>query len=101
AMFRYRDPENYYWFMVKTNGFELGKKQGSDTQVFLATGDLPAAAVGVPQRIEIRAEGARIRVSVDGVEVVDFTDPRPLLEAGSVGLYEEDARVRFESLSIR
>jgi len=100
VMFRFRDLSNYYYFILKTNGFELGKKQGSDAQIFLATGDLPRLTVGQPYAIQLRVQGARIRVSVDGTQVVDFTDPHPLLGSGSVGLYEEDAQARFDSLAI-
>jgi hypothetical protein len=99
VMFRFRDLANYYYFMVKTNGFELGKKQGSDAQIFLATGDLPELAVGRPLAVQLRVQGSRIRVSVDGTQVVDFTDPHPLAGAGSVGLYEEDSHVRFDSFA--
>jgi len=99
VLFHFTDLENYYWFMLKTNGFELGKKQGSDEQIFLATGDLPAAAVGQTRQIRVRAQGPRIQVFVDGSKVVDYVDPKPL-GAGSVGLYEEDSQARFDSLSI-
>jgi hypothetical protein len=99
VLFRFQDLANYYWFMLKTNGFELGKKQGSDEQIFLATGDLPAAAVGQTRQIRVRAQGPRIQVFVDGSKVVDYVDPKPL-GAGSVGLYEEDSQARFDSLSI-
>jgi hypothetical protein len=99
VMFRFRDLANYYYFIVKTNGFELGKKQGSDAQIFLASGALPSLVINGPCRVLVRAQGARIRVSVDGVDVVDFTDPHPLLAPGSVGLYEEDSQVRFESFT--
>lgn len=100
VMFRFHDLANYYWFMVKPNGFELGKKQGSDTQIFLQTGDLPHLTVGVPERVQVRVQGARIRVSVDGVPVADYTDPSPIPGAGSVGLYEEDSQVRFDSVAV-
>ena len=99
VMFHFRDLENYYWFILKTNGYELGKKQGSDTQIFLDTGDLPAVVVGEARTVKVVVRGARIRVWVDGVRVVDFTDANPL-PAGSVGLYEEDSRVSFDSVSL-
>ena len=99
VMFRFRDLANYYYFIVKTNGFELGKKQGSDAQVFLATGNLPQLAANRPRDVQVRIQGARIRVTVDGVPTVDFTDPHPLLAPGSVGLYEEDSQVRFDSFT--
>jgi hypothetical protein len=98
-MFRFRDLANYYYFILKPNGYELGKKQGSDAQIFLATGDQPRLALGKSYRIQIRAVGARLRVSVNGVQVLDFTDPHPL-PAGSVGLYEEDSQVRFDSVAV-
>jgi ABC-type glycerol-3-phosphate transport system substrate-binding protein len=99
VMFRFRDLANYYYFIVKTNGIELGKKQGSDAQIFLATADLPQLAVDRPRAVQVRVKGARIRVSVDGAQVVDFTDPHPLAGPGSVGLYEEDSHVRFDSFA--
>lgn len=99
SMFRFRDLSNYYYFILKPNGFELGKKQGSDAQIFLVTGDQPRLQVGKSNRIQIHAVGARIRVSVDGAQVLDFTDPHPL-PAGSVGLYEEDSQVRFSSVAV-
>ena len=98
VMFRFRDLENYYYFIPKPNGFELGKKHGSDAQIFLATGNAPGIAVGASTKIVIQTRGARIQAWIDGVKVVDFTDPHPL-GAGSVGLYEEDSQVRFTSFA--
>jgi hypothetical protein len=99
VMFRFRDLSDYYYFILKPNGYELGKKQGSDAQIFLATGSLPALVVGAPRRVQVIAKGPRIRVLVDGSQVVDYTDPHPLAAAGSVGLYEEDSRVVFSSFT--
>jgi hypothetical protein len=99
VMFRFKDLHDYYWFMLKTNGFELGKKQGSDTQRFLVTGGLPAIAVGEEREVRVKTQGARIQVFVDGAKLVDYVDPHPL-GAGSVGLYEEDSHVRFTSFSV-
>jgi hypothetical protein len=99
VMFRFRDLANYYYFIVKTNGFELGKKQGSDAQIFLATGDLPRLTLNRSHAVTVHVQGARIQVSVDGAQVVDFTDPHPLLGAGSVGLYEEDSKAQFDSVT--
>ena len=99
VLFHFTDLENYYWFMLKTNGFELGKKQGSDTQQFLVTGDLPALTVGEQRRIQVKTLGPRIQVFVGGTKLVDYVDRNPL-GAGSVGLYEEDSQVRFGSFSV-
>lgn len=99
AMFRFSDLQNYYYFILKPNGYELGKKQGSDEQIFLVTGTSPRLAVGKRTRVQIQASGAQIRVFVGGAKIIDFTDPSPL-HSGAVGLYEEDARVRFESVTV-
>jgi hypothetical protein len=99
SMFRFTDLTHYYWFIVKPNGWELGKKQGSDTQIFLATGSTPSRPVGAAYQVRIEAQGGRIRVSVDGAQVVDYLDPSPL-PAGSVGLYEEDAKAAFANVSV-
>jgi hypothetical protein len=96
-MFRFQDLQNYYYFILKPNGIELGKKQGSDAQIFLVTADTPALSLGQPAILQVKTLGPRIRVSVNGVQVIDFTDPNPL-RSGSIGLYEEDSQVRFDSL---
>jgi hypothetical protein len=98
-VFRFRDLENYYYFILKPNGWELGKKHGSDAQIFLATGSSPRLSIGRKARLRIAAVGSRIRVRVNGVRILDFTDPKPL-RSGSVGLYEEDARVRFGPVTV-
>jgi hypothetical protein len=98
-MFRFTDLGDYYWFVVKPNGWELGKKQGSDQQIFLATGDRPQLGFGATARLRVGATGARIAVDVDGRRVVDFVDPHPL-RSGAVGLYEEDAQVRWGPVGV-
>jgi hypothetical protein len=100
VMFRFRDLSHYYWFTLKPNGFELGKKQGSLDQIFLATGSSPALPIGHSARIRIVVRGARIQVYAGTKRIVDYTDPKPLARAGSVGLYEEDSAVHFGSLAI-
>jgi hypothetical protein len=100
VFFRFRDLENYYYFILKPNGWELGKKHGSDAQIFLATGETPGLAIGEEATIRVIADEARIRVAVDGSQILDYRDSRPL-GSGTIGLYEEDARVRFGPVRIR
>ncbi|GAI18004.1 unnamed protein product, partial [marine sediment metagenome] len=61
--FRYTDPANFYWVLLKTNGYELGKKQGSydqsyDTygnQIFLVNTDEPDFPINQNYRIKVLA----------------------------------------------
>ena len=99
VMFRFRGLHDYYYFMLKPNGWELGKKQGSDAQIFLATGEAPRLAIGANARVRISVSGSAVTVFVNGTKIVHFVDSRPL-PGGAVGLYEEDAVARFGDVTI-
>ena len=97
-VWRYRDPEHFYYLTLKTNGWEVGKRDPAykGGQRFLATGTAPQFAVGDDwRRVGVVADGSVMTVTVDGVELarVDDTE-RPMLR-GRVGMYTEDARVEF------
>lgn len=99
--FRAADPANFYYFILKPNGIELGKLHGV-TQYFLYTADSPKLTLGKWSHWTIKVVGNRIVISVDGVQVVDFTDQNalPVLRSGAVGLYTEDAYVQFDNVRI-
>lgn len=87
----------FYAIALKPNGWELTKQDADyqGDQRFLATGHERTFPVGQDYRVRVVQDGARSTVWVDGEELVSFTDEQtPYLE-GSVGLYTEDARVRF------
>lgn len=97
--FRYRDLKNYYYLILKPNGYELGKKHGSDDQIFLVTGETPKLRLNQNYRLKVVAKGATIKVFVDDVKIIDFKDSQPIL-SGAVGLYEEDAHVYFDNILV-
>lgn len=99
SMFRYRDLENYYYFILKPNGWEIGKKHGSDDQIFLATGTSPAARIGYADTIKISVVSSTITVWVNGRQIARYTDRRPI-GSGAVGIYEEDAHVHFDNVYV-
>ncbi len=104
VFFRYSDLAHYYWLSLKTNGWELGKKDGgaldgTAPQVFLATGTSPTFPVGRRYRVQVTMVGGRVTVTVDGTLLLDAVDPDPL-GAGAIGLYEEDSRVAFDKVSV-
>jgi hypothetical protein len=102
-VWRYRDPEHFYYLALKPNGWELGKRDPAyeGGQRFLATGDEPRFAVGEDwHAIVVRTDGPVMTVTVDGTELARFEDgERPLLR-GKVGMYTEDARVEFGAFAL-
>ncbi|GAG82649.1 unnamed protein product, partial [marine sediment metagenome] len=105
--FRYTDPANFYWVLLKTNGYELGKKQGSydqsyDTygnQIFLVNTDEPDFPINQNYRIKVLAKGGNINVFVNGQELLNYIDSNPL-PSGSFCLYEEDSHVHFDDVLV-
>jgi len=52
------------------------------------------------QTFDITADGGRFRVAIDGREVVDTTDPRPL-GRGYIGLQFRQGRIEFRDIKLR
>jgi hypothetical protein len=107
--FRFADSFHHYWFVLKSSGVELGKKD-CDTcanshqgQIFLYSNDRPSLKVGDWSKWEVKVIGNHISITVNGTQVVDFTDSgmSRKLASGSIGLYDEDANVNFDNVSIK
>ena len=99
---RYQDPEHFYYVALKTNGWDLGKRDPAypGGQRFLATGDSPAAEEGASQQVVLTASGNKISVRIDGEAVTTFTDTQRPYRSGAVGFYAEDAAVTFDKISV-
>lgn len=98
----YADRRHFYYFIPKPNGWELGKRDPSypGGQRFLASGRSPRVPLGRWARVEVRQEeGGRLRVSLDGRELVAVTDRERPYPAGRVGLYVEGAHAHFAEVS--
>ncbi len=99
-VWNYGDNDHFYYFAMKPNGWELGKRDPdyAGGQRFLATSTDVTFEVGKWNRFTINQDGDRIVISVDGVELVRFQDhERPYL-SGRIGLYTEDARVMLDDV---
>ncbi len=99
--FRYQADDRSYYLAHKTNGLELGKlvPAANGSQVFLATTATPVVEIGYWHDYRIEIVNATIRVYVDGVLQIEYTDPDPI-PSGRVGLYTEDAQVMFQNPSV-
>ena len=101
VIFRYVDDDSFYYLALKTNGWELGKRDPAypGGQRFLDTGANPRVDVGTWTRVRISMAANAFSVELNGVAVSDAVDgERPIL-AGAVGLYTEDAHVQFANVS--
>jgi hypothetical protein len=102
VVWQYTDPDHFYYFIAKPNGWELGKRDPAypGGQRFLATGNAPQYPVGVWYNVRIVQVGEDIEAFVDGRRLVRFTDSeRPYLE-GRVGVYTEDADIRVAEVVV-
>lgn len=99
---RYQDPEHFYYVALKTNGWELGKRDPAypGGQRFLATGSTPRAKVGSAQTAVLQAVGRKLIVKINRTTVATFTDTERPYTTGRVGMYSEDAVVTFSRISV-
>lgn len=106
VMWRWVDLYHHYYFVIKTNGIEFGKKDTScncEEQVFLKTGTSPKLQIGAWDHIKISSIGKHTTIWVDGSKVVDMDDPSynsAKMSSGFIGLYTEDASVGFDNVYI-
>ncbi len=106
VMWRWVDLYHHYYFVIKTNGIEFGKKDTScncEQQVFLKTGTSPKLQIGAWNHIKISSIGKHTTIWVGGVKVVDMDDPSynsAKMSSGFIGLYTEDASVGFDNVYI-
>lgn len=101
VVFRYVDDEHFYYLALKTNGWELGKRDPAypGGQRFLDTGMYPTFQAGVWASVRIAMAGPAVTVDVDGSRLSTTVDTeRPIL-SGGLGMYTEDAEVQFDNVS--
>ncbi len=97
VLWHYVDKAHFYYAVLKTNGWELGKADPAvpGGQRFLKTGATPIMVIGGVAEFRIRQQGSTMTLSFGGAAVATVTDTaRPLL-GGKFGFYTEDAEVRF------
>ena len=96
------------YFILKTNGIEVGKAFEEIEQEFLATKDKPTLSIGRRHEIRLHKEADEMYFFVDGNLVAksnqDFAVTR--LYSGrdrglsTFGLYAEDAEIEIESVEL-
>lgn len=94
------------YVVIKTNGTEMGRAYSETSQEFLVTNSSPSLAIGTEHTIVVTKNATHVTVTLDDAAAADFTsEAAPSSkyiydEAGSIGLYTEDAQVRVSSVTI-
>jgi hypothetical protein len=108
-IFRYTDMFHYYWFLIRSDGIELGKKDCNtctnpvDGQKYLVTKNFPTLQPNTWHHWKIQAIGNHIKIWVDNKWIVDYIDRgmTPQLAGGNVAMYTEDAYVKFDHMNVK
>ena len=102
VLWHYTDDSHFYYFVPKPNGWELGKEDPAypGAQRFLASGTSPSFPIGPWYRTRVVQSGQTIQVFVNDLLITTFTDRERPYSSGRVGLYNEDAEVYFDNVSV-
>ena len=107
VFWNFQDNNHLYYFILKPNGWEIGKRDPryavpgvNDGQKIMATGESVKGTIGQWTTFDVRVNGAEAEIYVDGKFVCRFkdTDSAPLV-GGRVGLYTEDACCQWDQVS--
>lgn len=103
VLWNHSDDDHFYAVALKPNGWEVSKQDPAypGAQRFLKTGSTPTFPVGGTYRVTVEQSGNTSVVSVDGKVLTTFTDRERPYSGGAIGLYTEDARVRFTDLVVQ
>lgn len=86
-----------YFIGLSPDGVILGKQSYGYRELARADGQFQADRT---YRLKAVCEGARIRVYVDGVLYLDFTDPEPYMQ-GMVGVRTHNCTAKFDDLTVQ
>jgi hypothetical protein len=118
VLWDYRDNNHFYGFILKPEGWEIEKEwcnpasSPCQAQQFLASGRLPSAAPGVPLTISV-LQSAQSGIPTFTVSYATPASPPTTIAtvsdvgsvsspylSGRIGLYDEDARVAWNSVEV-
>ncbi len=103
AIVRSRGPKEFYWLNLGGWGNKHHQLEKC-TPARERQGAVGPKAEGIIEaarwyRIKVRCEGARIRVTLDDLEIIDFTDRDPI-PAGAPGLGTWATQARFRNIRV-
>jgi hypothetical protein len=86
------------YLVLKPNGIEVGTMGGEIDQVFLFTASSPKLVIGEFNNYELRKLDKNLILIIDGQVVLNKTFDNLYDQAGTFGLYSEDAECVVESV---
>lgn len=106
-VWNYADNDHFDYFLLKPNGWEIGKRDPryrvpgvNDGQKVIATGESLRLAIGAWNAYDVRVAGAEADIFIDGRFVTHFRDADSApLAGGRVGLYGEDALCQWHDIT--
>jgi len=98
----YTDNKHFYYFILKPNGWELGKVDPSfpGGQGYLQTGDAPLFPIQNEYLVRIVQQASQISIFENDTLLVQFKDTKKPFSAGKIGLYTEDSSVYFSNVRV-
>lgn len=101
-VWNYTDDDHFYYFIPKSNGWELGKKDPAypGSQRFLATGNTPTYSLSEVKNFEIHQKDNTITVYINGDKIVEFTDNERPYTSGKIAIYSEDAAITADNIEV-
>lgn len=102
VLWNYTDDDHFYAVALKPNGWEISKQDPAypGKQRFLASGHEPTFPIGGTNHVSVQQSGDEMAVSVNDRLLATVVDDEAPYSSGAIGFYTEDARVRFQDLSI-
>lgn len=102
VLWNYQDNDHFYAVALKENGWEISKQDPAypGKQRFLLTGTAPRHPVAEDYRVRVTQDDGAMSVFVDDALLGTVRDTERPYTEGHIGLYTEDARVRFSDLTI-
>jgi hypothetical protein len=111
VFWHYKDESHFYALVLKTNGLQIEKKDGSTQELYLLENPNFPVHLGHWQKLTLEVTNSasntpHIQVWVDGVLAADFIDnsiAQPnssQLATGYMGLYDEDAVTNFDDVYV-
>jgi hypothetical protein len=98
----YNDPTHFNYFLLKSNGSEMGKYDGGVNpthQKILFTDTSVKTSIGKWTNWEVIVQDSQTTILVDDTIVFDFDDFSSF-DSGRIGFYLEDASVSFDNFTI-